>query len=123
MNPIRDVQSLVVLFLCLRARFTGDSLKTFAARTACGKPRQDTNGVHFFITMEEVGGVVDRALYGGKKGQQGFGNALYEIKEEKRKGCNYKAEIATFYKDYLVIRNAQQQACPVPMRHVAGTWT
>ena len=28
---------------------------------------------------------------------------------------------ATFYKDYLVIRNAQQQACPVPMRHVAGT--
>ena len=26
-----------------------------------------------------------------------------------------------FYKDYLVIRNAQQQACPVPMRHVAGT--
>ena len=73
--------------------------------------------------MEEVGGVVDRALYGGKKGgQQGFGNALYEIKEEKRKGCNYKAEVATFYKDYLVIRNAEKQACPVPMRHVAGTW-
>ena len=72
--------------------------------------------------MEEVGGVVDRALYGGKKAQQGFGNALYEIKEEKRKGCNYKAEVATFYKDYLVIRNAEKQACPVPMRHVAGTW-
>jgi uncharacterized membrane protein YeaQ/YmgE (transglycosylase-associated protein family) len=67
--------------------------------------------------MEEVGGVVDRALYGGKKGgQQGFGNALYEIKEEKRKGCNYKAEVATFYKDYLVIRNAQQQGC-LPMRY------
>ena len=63
-----------------------------------------------------------QGLYGGKKGQQGFGNALYEIKEEKRKGCNYKAEIATFYKDYLVIRNADKKACPVPMRHVAGTW-
>jgi len=73
--------------------------------------------VHFLITMaEEAGGIVDRALYGGKKGQQGFGNALYEIKEEKRKGCNYKAEIATFYKDYLVIRNAQQQGC-LPMRY------
>ena len=93
-----------------------------AATSLGGKTRQDPNDVHFVITMEEVGGVVDRALYGGKKGQQGFGNALYEIKEEKRKGCNYKAEVATFYKDYLVIRNAQQQACPVPMRHVAGTW-
>ena len=87
-----------------------------------GKTRGKTQTVHFLITMaEEAVGVVDRALYGGNKGQQGFGNALYEIKEEKRKGCNYKAEIATFYKDYLVIRNAQQQACPVPMRHVAGT--
>ena len=73
--------------------------------------------------MEEVGDVVDKALFGGKKGgQQGFGTALYEIKEEKRKCCTYKAEVATFYKDYLVIRNAQQQACPVPMRNVAGTW-
>ena len=40
----------------------------------------------------------------------------------KRKGCTYKAEVATFYKDYVVIRNAQQQARLVPMRHVAGTW-
>ena len=73
--------------------------------------------------MDEVGGIVDKALYGRKKpGKQDFGTALYEIKEEKRKGCNYKAEIATFYKDYLVIRNAEKQACPVPMRHVAGTW-
>ena len=104
-----------------RARFPYKQESATLAATS-GKTRQDPNGVHFVITMEEVGGVVDRALYGGKKAQQGFGNALYEIKEEKRKGCNYKAEVATFYKDYLVIRNAEKQAFPVPMRHVAGTW-
>ena len=91
-------------------------------RLAARQDTRQTQTVHLLITMaEEAGGIVDRALYSGNKGQQGFGNALYEIKEEKRKGCNYKAEVATFYKDYLVIRNAQQQACPVPMRHVAGT--
>merc|ERR1719272_1686518 len=69
--------------------------------------------------MEEVGGVVDNVLYGGKnapKAGQGFGTALYEIKEEKRKGCTYTAEVATFYKDYVVLRNAVQKGC-LPMRY------
>ena len=66
--------------------------------------------------MDEVGGIADKALYGRKKpGKQDFGTALYEIKEEKRKCCTYKAEVATFYKDYVVIRNAKQQCC-WPMR-------
>ena len=77
--------------------------------------------LHFLITMEEVGGVVDRALYGGKKGQQGFGNALYEIKEEKRKGCNYRP------RSHVLQGLPRDSECPTAglpcaNRHVAGTW-
>ena len=71
------------------------------------------------FAMEEVGGIIDKAIYGGKatlKAGQGFGTALYEIKEEKRKGCTYTAEVATFYKDYVVLRNAVQKGC-LPMRY------
>lgn len=69
--------------------------------------------------MEEVGGIIDKALYGGKaalKAGQGFGTAVYEIKEEKRKGCTYMAEVMTFYQDYVVLRNTVQKGC-LPTRY------
>ena len=68
---------------------------------------------------ELAGGITDladRVLYGGKKSTQDFGTALYELREEKRTCCTYKNEIATFYEDYIVIRNSTQFMC-FPLRY------
>ena len=69
------------------------------------------------MEAEAVGGLseaVDQALYGRHQPKSGFGNALYEIKEKRRHGyCKekYSEERATFYQDFVVIRQASQYAC------------
>ena len=51
-------------------------------------------------------------MYGGgaarKAGDSAFGNALYELKEEFRKGTTYMKEAATFYEDFVVLNKAEQ---------------
>ena len=59
--------------------------------------------------------VINQALYGGSKSSD-LGEALYELKEEKRKSCTYYKEVATFYNDYVVIQNAKQFCC-LPMHY------
>ena len=49
--------------------------------------------------MEDLGAAANQALYGKRKGKVGFGKALYEIKEERRKGTNYVYEKAVFYEE------------------------
>ena len=47
--------------------------------------------------MDIVADVIDTGLYGGGKKPKDLGNALYELKEEKRRGANYTSETMTFY--------------------------
>ena len=59
--------------------------------------------------MEDLGAAANQALYGKRKGKVGFGKALYEIKEERRKGTNYVYEKAVFYEE---VAETDQTAAP-----------
>ena len=61
--------------------------------------------------LDDLGSAANQALYGRKKGKAGFGKALYEIKEERRKGTNYVYEKAIFYEEYVVMEAGNKQGC------------
>ena len=61
--------------------------------------------------MDDLGAAANQALYGNRKSSPGLGRALYEIKEEKRKGTNYIFEKATFYEEYVVMETGSKQCC------------
>ena len=69
--------------------------------------------------MGEMGEAFDAAIYGNQQQKKDFGNALYELKEKRRMGaCKllYVEERATFFKEFVVVRQASQFAC-LPLRY------
>ena len=66
--------------------------------------------------VDDLSEAVDQVLYGRNKPKSGFGNALYELKEKRRKGSTYSEERATFYQDFVVIRQASQKGC-LPLQY------
>ena len=63
----------------------------------------------------------DQLLYGrGRRSHQAgsgaFGDALYQLKEKKRRCCWYRSHATTFYEDIIVVSDEIQFLCFPPRK-------